>query len=135
MITELAGHAGVKVSTIRFYERTGLLAEPPRSPNGYREYDGGDVRQVRFLRRGQELGFTLSELGAFAALSAGTAPASAITEQALAKVTEIDARIADLQRTREALLTIAARPVIAPDAPCPIVEALGGSSPVGSSGC
>ncbi|WP_372983780.1 MerR family DNA-binding transcriptional regulator [Microbacterium sp.] len=52
----LAARADVKVSTIRFYERAGLLPTPHRSANGYREFDEEDVRHVRFLRRGQELG-------------------------------------------------------------------------------
>ncbi len=123
---ELAAQAGTKVSAIRFYERAGLLPEPKRSPNGYREYDAEDARHVRFLRRGQELGFTLAELGTFAALTGGTAPAAEVTQRALSKVGEIDRRIADLMRTRAALLTIAERPPTTPDAPCPVIEALGG---------
>ncbi|WDM45376.1 MerR family DNA-binding transcriptional regulator [Microbacterium luteolum] len=129
MISELAAQAGVKVSTIRFYERAGLLPAVKRAANGYREYDLDDARHVRFLRRGQELGFALTELSAFAALTGGAVPASIVTEQALSKVDDIDRRIADLQRTRAALLVIAERPVIDADAACPVVEALGGSLP------
>ena len=86
MISELAAHAGVKVSTIRFYERAGLLPAVKRGANGYREYDEDDARHVRFLRRGQELGFTLTELSAFAALTGGAVSASIVTEAALSMV-------------------------------------------------
>lgn len=125
MTSELAASAGVKVSTIRFYERAGLLPEVNRASNGYREYDEDDLRRVRFLKRGQELGFTLSELGAFAALTGGEVAAATVTEQALSKVADIDQRIADLQRTRAALLDVAERPVLDPGCICPVVEALG----------
>ena len=62
LISELADRSGVKTSTVRFYERRGLLPEPARSTGGYREYADSDVALVRFLQRGQGLGFTLAEL-------------------------------------------------------------------------
>ncbi len=59
---ELAKRAGVGVETIRFYERKGLLPEPPRRYSGYREYPEAAVGRVRFIRRAKELGFTLKEV-------------------------------------------------------------------------
>lgn len=125
-ITELARQSGVRTSTIRFYERAGLLPAPVRSANGYREYLETDAVHVRFLKRGQELGFTLAELGEFAALTGGELPAAEVTDQVRAKIEEIDQRIDDLQRTRAALVSVAERPTSSPAAICPIVEALGG---------
>jgi len=61
-IGEVAGRAGVNVQTLRFYERRGLLPEPPRRASGYREYAPESVRRVRFIKRAQELGFTLAEV-------------------------------------------------------------------------
>jgi MerR family transcriptional regulator, copper efflux regulator len=61
LIGELANAADVGVETIRFYERKGLLPEPPRSDAGYRLYDAEAVRRVRFIRKAKDLGFTLSE--------------------------------------------------------------------------
>lgn len=61
-IGELARTAGVKVPTIRFYEREGLLRKPLRSASGYRCYERRDLEQVSFIRRSQELGFTLAEI-------------------------------------------------------------------------
>jgi len=61
-IGELARGAGVNVQTIRFYEREGLLRRPPRNASGYRCYERRDQEQVTFIRRSQELGFTLGEI-------------------------------------------------------------------------
>lgn len=127
---ELARAAGVAVSTLRFYERRQLLPAPHRDRNGYRSWTADDVRTVRFLRRGQELGFTLAELSTFSAVSAQTratgAVAADVAERARAKLAEIDARIADLARTREAIAALLAAQCLAPDAPCPVVAALAG---------
>ena len=61
-IGQLARAAGVNVETIRYYERRGLLPEPPRTRSGYREYPESDVARLGFIRRAQELGFTLKEV-------------------------------------------------------------------------
>ena len=59
--TELAASAGVNPQTLRYYERRGLLAAPPRSAAGYRAYPAEAVRVVRFVKRAQELGFSLDD--------------------------------------------------------------------------
>jgi DNA-binding transcriptional MerR regulator len=127
-IAELAGRARVKVSTVRFYERRGFLAQPPRTTGGYRDYDDTALSQLRFLRRGQELGFTLNELTDFTALSAGlrsgVVDVGSVTAAAVDKLQEIDGRIQDLQRTREALETLLHQQCIDPTEECPIVQAL-----------
>lgn len=129
-IAELARRSGAKVSTVRFYERRKLLPVPLRSSNGYRLYDAQDVRRVRFLRRGQELGFTLNELAEFVALSdrsrEGVVLAGEVRERGAAKVVEIDARVEDLRRMREALVGVLEAPCVDPGAPCPVVAALAG---------
>lgn len=61
-IGRLARETGLSVDTIRFYEREGLLREPPRSEGGFRLYATGDVGHLRFIRRAQELGFSLAEV-------------------------------------------------------------------------
>ncbi len=128
MIAELAEQSGVKVSTVRFYERRGVLPTPPRAVNGYRRYDAEDVRRVRFLRRGQALGFTLGELSGFVALSdrsrGGVVPAIEAAHFGRAKLSEIDARLDDLRRMRAALAGLLDAQCVDLDAPCPIVGAL-----------
>ena len=59
---ELARSAGVNLQTIRFYEREGLLPKPARTASGYRSYQQNDLERVIFIRRNQELGFTLAEI-------------------------------------------------------------------------
>ena len=61
-ISELAAQAAVNIQTVRFYERKGLLPAPPRSRSGYRSYAPRDLETLRFIRRSQELGFTLNEI-------------------------------------------------------------------------
>ena len=58
---EVAARAGVNIQTLRYYERRGLLGRPPRTASGYRRYSEDAVRIVRFVKRAQELGFTLDE--------------------------------------------------------------------------
>jgi DNA-binding transcriptional MerR regulator len=60
--SELAGRAGVNSETLRYYERRGLLTEPPRTSGGYRDYPDAAVELLRFIKRAQELGFTLDEV-------------------------------------------------------------------------
>lgn len=59
---ELADKAGVNLQTIRFYERQGLLLKPPRTASGYRTYQQSDLERIVFIKRNQELGFTLAEI-------------------------------------------------------------------------
>ena len=59
---ELARTAGVNLQTIRFYERRGLLRQPLRTASGYRSYEQSDVERVLFIKRNQEIGFTLAEI-------------------------------------------------------------------------
>jgi DNA-binding transcriptional MerR regulator len=67
-IGELARRAGVSVQTVRYYEGRGLMPEPDRARSGYRQYDRSDVSRLRFIRRAQEMGFTLAEIGYLLAL-------------------------------------------------------------------
>ncbi len=60
-ISDLAAEAGVSSDTIRFYERKGLLAPPERTSSGYRQFDPGVVRRVRFIKGAQALGLKLAE--------------------------------------------------------------------------
>jgi DNA-binding transcriptional MerR regulator len=59
---ELAKRAGVNIETLRFYERKGLLPEPPQRESGYREYPEESITRIRFIKRAQELGFSLDEI-------------------------------------------------------------------------
>jgi MerR family mercuric resistance operon transcriptional regulator len=125
-IGELATEAGVNLQTIRFYERRGLLKEPPRLISGYRIYPPETVRTVRFIKRCQKLGFTLAEIADFLQereqRSTNGARVRAIAE---AKIENIDERIRGLQNMRNEisrLLTICTCGIGLP--PCPAFEVI-----------
>jgi Hg(II)-responsive transcriptional regulator len=96
--SELAAEAAVNPQTLRYYERRGLLSRPARSPGGYRVYPVEAVQRVRFIRRAQELGFTLAEIDVLLHLAEG-GPESCEKVRALAteKIIDLRRRIADLQ--------------------------------------
>ncbi len=124
-IAEAAERAGVNPQTLRYYERRGLLRPAGRRSSGYREYSDDDVRRVRFVKRAQELGFSLDDIAALLALRA---PQPARRERARrvaeARLVDIDARIRDLQGMRRALgrLVRTCHDHSTPE--CPIIEAL-----------
>lgn len=125
-ISELARHAGVGVETIRFYERRGLLPEPPRSASGYRVFPADAIRRVKFIRRAQGLGFSLAEVAELLDLrvTPGTTCA-AVRERTRRKIVEIDCKLTDLQRMRTVLERLEAACDTAADiGECPILEAL-----------
>jgi MerR family mercuric resistance operon transcriptional regulator len=126
-IGQLAKHAGVGVETVRFYERKGLLDEPPRRESGYRQYALEVVARLQFIRRAKELGFSLKEIGDL--LSLRVDPASTCDEvksRAEAKITDIDTKLRDLQRMKAALVTLAAAcNGSGPISQCPILDAMG----------
>jgi len=96
-IGQLAKQAEVKVETLRYYERCGLLPPPPRSPAGYRLYPAETVGRVRFIKRAQKLSFSLREIGELLSLRVSSGVTCAhIKAKAEEKVREIEARIADL---------------------------------------
>jgi Hg(II)-responsive transcriptional regulator len=107
--SELAARAAVNPQTVRYYERRGLLAEPVRSAGGYRSYPPDALRRLRFIRRAQELGFTLTEVETLLDLSGG-GPESCDAVRALAteKITDLRQRIADLRALQAGLTRLVA---------------------------
>lgn len=101
---EVAAAAGLNIQTLRYYERRGLLAEPTRSPGGHRLYPEQAVATLRMIKAAQRLGFTLDEV---AELLAGTRakgrPAAGLHARAVAKLTEVDAKLAELTSMRDTL--------------------------------
>jgi MerR family transcriptional regulator, copper efflux regulator len=125
---DLAAAAGVNRETIRYYERRGLVAEPPRSRNGYRVYDADAERRVRFIKQAQALGFTLEEVGDLLELRvSSTATCGDVRERAQRKVADVERRIAALKAMRKTLAAIAAQcSGTGPVGDCPILDALEG---------
>ncbi len=104
-IGQLAGRTGVGVDTVRFYERRGLLPEPPRTTAGYRVYDEASVGRLRFILRAKALGFSLGETSDLLSLRLDTGACAAdVRARAEEKVGEIVEKIEDLERMRRSLL-------------------------------
>lgn len=125
-IGRVAKLAEVGVETIRFYEREGLLKEPPRRASGYRQYPADTVDRVRFIRRAKELGFTLKEIKELLSLRAmPRARCADVLERAKDKIRDIDERVATLRKMRGALSKLMEEcEGSLPATECPILEAL-----------
>jgi len=124
----VARRAGVGVETVRFYERQGLIEEPPRRMSGYREYSEEVIARLSFIRRAKELGFTLSEIKELLALRLDPeTPAAEIRQRAEAKIADIQAKIQSLQKMKKALAKLtAACGCHGTSAECPLLHALDG---------
>ena len=124
-ISEAAEQAGLPAKTIRYYEDIGLVEPAHRRDNGYRDYAERDVHMLRFLSRARGLGFSVEDCRALVALYADTDRKSAdVKEIALNRVTDIDAKIAELQAMRATLVELA-ETCHGDDRPdCPIIDDL-----------
>ncbi len=125
-IGTLAKRAGVGAGTLRYYERLGLLQPEERTPAGYRVYRSDAARRLRFIRRAQALGFSLEEIAALLALSDNPKGRARDVKRLTAeKIRDIDARLRDLQRMKEALEELADHcDGHGSTAECPILAAL-----------
>lgn len=122
---ELAQATGCNIETIRYYEKTGLLPDPPRTDAGYRIYTRALVARLRFILRARELGFSMDDIRGFLGLDDGAAPSCAEvklrTERHLA---DVRAKIADLTRIEAVLAETAAKCSGARVPDCPVLQSL-----------
>lgn len=118
----LARAAGVGVETVRYYQRRGLLPEPPRPHGEVRRYGDGDLKRLRFIRSAQAAGFTLSEIKELLDLDASDDRARA-RELAQARVAALDEKIAQMRDARDALASLATACASGRRGPCPILGA------------
>jgi Hg(II)-responsive transcriptional regulator len=126
-VSEAAERAGVNVQTLRYYERRGLLPKPPRRASGYREVPEETVRIVRFIKRAQQLGFSLDEVEVLLRLRRQSGRnRQQIGSLAERQMRDIDKKIEELERMRAALrkLVSSCRDGGTPN--CPLIEALNG---------
>jgi Cu(I)-responsive transcriptional regulator len=127
-ISTAAGQAGVNVQTLRYYERRGLLPRTARRTSGYRDFSPDAVGIVRFIKRAQDLGFTLDEIEELLRLRRDTrrdrARVRAVAER---RMRQIERKIAELDAMRHALsrLIHCCREGVRLE--CPIIEALEGT--------
>lgn len=129
-IGQVADRGGVNLQTIRFYEREGLLPEPPRLPSGYRMFPESTVRRVRFIKRAQELGFSLAEIRELFSIQIDPRKeCSDVKRLARTKITDIEGKIRTLESMKRVLSGLAeACPGCGPSSQCPILESIETSS-------
>ncbi len=125
-IGQLARQSGVRVETVKFYQRRGLIEQPPRPESGFRKYPPETVRHIRFIRRAKELGFSLQEIGELLGLR--VAPGTScreIKDRAEAKLADIRQKQKDLKRMETILRQLAETcQGRGPLSECPILGAL-----------
>jgi len=125
-IAWVAKEAGVNAQTVLYYERRGLLPAPARSMNGYRVFNDASVRRIRFIKRAQELGFTLKQVMALLALQGEqNASCAEVSSMAANHLQDIVMKIHDLERMRDALIPLVeACPKKGAMKDCPIMDSL-----------
>ena len=126
-IGKVAERAGVSKQAIRFYERKGIVSKPLRTSLDWRLYSEETVRRVRFVKRVQEIGFSLREIKELLALRATReAKCQDVRRQALHKIEEIDEKIRMLEAIKDVLrkLVKECASTRAPVSDCPILESL-----------
>ncbi len=123
-IGQLAKCAGVNLQTIRYYERRGLIPEPPRNESGYRQYSQKEVSRTLFIKGAQGLGFSLKEIEELLSLKMepGTTCGD-VKSRVEAKISDIEEKILALQQIKDALLSLTERCMgQGPVSQCPILE-------------
>ena len=108
-IGALSRESGVNLETIRYYEKINLLNKPSRAVNGYRHYDESAIKRLRFVRRGRELGFGITEIKTLLELADHPEyPCKEADQLAKTHLAEIETKIKDLQAMQEVLTKIVA---------------------------
>jgi MerR family transcriptional regulator, mercuric resistance operon regulatory protein len=124
-IAAIARASGVGIETVRYYERRGLIAQPTQKIGAYRRYDASHAARIRFIKRAQELGFTLDEIESLLELQDGTDRRS-IRAIASRRLEDIRQRLQDLKRMQSALAHVLQECEAHSAAPhCPIIESIG----------
>lgn len=126
LIGELARQAGLNITAVRFYERSGLLPKVERAPSGYRLYPPGAVDRLLFIQRAKSLGFSLEEIAELLSLNQDPATCCQdVRDKAAAKMTDIEYKLEQLQRIHAALDELVRQCAgDGPSSTCPILTAL-----------
>ena len=121
----LSEQTGVKIETIRYYEREGLLPSPPRTSGGHRSYSEDHLKRLTFIRRSRELGFSMAEIRELLALvDGGSYTCGEIKALTLDHARSVRSKITDLQRMEKMLVEIASGCAGGTVPDCPIIDAL-----------
>lgn len=124
-IGSLSKQSGCNVETIRYYERIGLISDPPRSEGGHRLYGEDHARRLAFIRRGRQLGFTLDQIRQLLALvDGGEFTCEEVQRIALAHLRDIREKLAHLACLERVLGNMADQCPGGRVPDCPVIDAL-----------
>lgn len=133
-IGELAERAGITRDTLRYYERVGVIPPAPRTNGGFRVYSSEVLARLQFIKQAQHHGLTLAEIRELLRLDKrhGASQCRTVRQLLQRKLADVDARLRELQAFRRTLDDYLGRCDRAladtPDAPCPVVEDLQGTT-------
>lgn len=126
-IGELAKASGISAKLIRYYESIGLIPPAARAETGYRIYTGEDVHTLRFIKRSRNLGFSIPEIQLLLGLWRNKSRSSSEVKQlALRHVSELEARMAEIQEMVNTLKNLASHCHGDQRPDCPILDDLAG---------
>ena len=121
----LSKKTGCNIETIRYYEKRGLLPNPPRTPGGYRLYDSDHLKRLTFVMRSRKLGFSMAQIEKLLSLvDENQLTCHEMHQQTMAHVGDIQSKIADLKRLETVLTQIASKCSDGTVHDCPILDAL-----------
>jgi MerR family transcriptional regulator, copper efflux regulator len=125
-IGQVAKETDLSIETLRFYERSGLIPEPPRKESGYRQYPEEIIPVLKFIRNAKDLGFTLNEIKELLSLRCTPgATKSDVRDRTNRKIAEIDRKIAMMERMKKTLTNLVKGcDGKGPASECPILDAL-----------
>ena len=124
-IGEMSKRTGVNIETIRYYERIALLPKPDRTAGGNRQYNHEQLKQLSFIKRARELGFSIREIKGLLAMAVNTEFTCAeVHEITTEHLTSVQEKIASLHRLETVLQDMAAQCSKGDVPDCPIVDTL-----------
>jgi MerR family transcriptional regulator, mercuric resistance operon regulatory protein len=121
----LARLTGCNLETIRYYEKIGVMPDPPRTAAGYRIYDESHVSRLRFILRARELGFAIEDIrGLLDLVDGGTQTCAEVRERTERHLADVRMKITDLRRIEKVLASTAAKCTGDKVPDCPVLDAL-----------
>lgn len=125
-IGQISDQTGVSIETIRYYEKEGMLPNPPRTAGGHRVYDGTLRDRLSFIKRSRELGFSIGDTRSLLSMADGSFTCKQVHDLTAEHIHSVQSKIKDLQRLQLTLRKIADECSRGNDPDCPVIEVLSG---------
>jgi len=125
-IGQISDQTGVSIETIRYYEKAGILPNPPRTAGGHRVYDNSIRDRLMFIRRCRELGFPIEDTLSLLDMADGGFTCKQVHELTVTHLKNVQSKVRDLERLEKTLKKIVDECSVGSDPDCPVIEALSG---------